>query len=59
MSTQSEIIPRLYMKFLPIQIILVIIGGVNSIIDNGFAGNLIGSQVMAITGLFSLVQHVF
>ncbi len=40
-STQSEIIPRLYMKLLPIQIILVIIGGANSIIDNGFAGNLI------------------
>ncbi|MCR5268604.1 MAG: hypothetical protein K6E16_08815 [Lachnospiraceae bacterium] len=43
------------MKLLPIQIILVIIGGANSIIDNGFAGNLIGSQAMAVTGLFSPV----
>ena len=58
-STQSEIIPRLYMKLLPIQIIFVIIGGANSIIDNGFAGNLIGYQAMAVTGLFSPVQHVF
>ena len=54
-SNQSEIIPRLYLKLLPIQIVLVIIGGANSIIDNGFAGNLIGPQAMAVTGLFSPV----
>ena len=52
-SNQSEIIPRLYLKMLPVQIILVIIGGVNGIIDNAFAGNLIGQQAMAVTGLFS------
>lgn len=27
---QSEIIPRLYLKLLPVQIILVVIGGANS-----------------------------
>lgn len=54
-SHQSEIIPRLYLKLLPVQIILVIIGGANSIIDNIFAGNLIGPEAMAITGLFSPV----
>ncbi len=53
--SQPEIIPRLYLKLLPVQIILVIIGGANSIIDNGFAGNLISRQAMAVTGLFSPV----
>lgn len=52
-SSVSEIIPRLYMKLLPMQIVLVIIGGTNAIIDNGFAGNLIGPQAMAATGLFA------
>ena len=55
--TQSEIIPRLYMKLLPVQIVLVIIGGVNAIIDNTFAGNLIGPHAMAVTGLFSPVPN--
>ena len=54
---QSELIPRLYMKLLPVQIVLVIIGGVNAIIDNAFAGNLIGEQAMAVTGLFSPVPN--
>ncbi|MCR5602448.1 MAG: ATP-binding protein [Lachnospiraceae bacterium] len=57
-SSVSEIIPRLYMKLLPIQIILVIIGGANAIIDNGFAGNLIGPQAMAVTGLFGPVSFL-
>ncbi len=56
-STQSELIPKLYMKLLPVQIVLVIIGGVNSIIDNAFAGNLIGEHAMAVTGLFSPVPN--
>lgn len=56
-QTQSELIPRLYMKLLPVQIVLVIIGGVNAIIDNAFAGNLIGEHAMAVTGLFSPVPN--
>ena len=56
-SKQSGIIPRLYMKLLPVQILLVIIGGMNSIIDNAFAANLLGSGAMAVTGLFSPVSN--
>ena len=48
-KTHSEIIQRLYLKLLPVQIVLVLIGGVNGIIDNAFAGNLIGQQAMAVT----------
>ncbi len=57
-SASSEIIPRLYIKLLPVQIVLVIIGGVNAIIDNAFAGNLIGPQAMAVTGLFCPVTNL-
>lgn len=53
----SGMIPRLYMKLLPIQILLVIIGGMNSIIDNAFAANLLGPDAMAVTGLFSPVTN--
>lgn len=52
-KTHSEIIPRLYKKLLPIQIVLVVIGGVNAIIDNAFAANMLGAGAMAVTGLFS------
>ena len=56
-NTHSGIIPRLYMKLLPIQILLVIIGGMNAIIDNAFAANLLGPGAMAVTGLFSPVAN--
>jgi len=56
-NTNSGIIPRLYMKLLPIQILLVIIGGLNSIIDNAFAANLLGPDAMVATGLFSPVGN--
>ena len=57
-TAQSEIIPRLYMKLLPVQILLVIISGINSVIDNAFAGNLIGPAAMAVTGLFCPVTNL-
>ena len=56
-NNHSGIIPRLYMKLLPIQILLVIIGGMNAIIDNAFAANLLGPGAMAVTGLFSPVTN--
>lgn len=56
-TPHSEIIPRLYMKLLPVQILLVIIGGMNAIIDNAFAANLLGAEAMAVTGLFSPVSN--
>lgn len=56
-KAQSGIIPGLYMKLLPVQILLVIIGGLNGIIDNAFAANLLGQDAMAVTGLFSPVSN--
>ena len=57
MKKHSEIIPRLYRKMLPLQIVLVVIGGINAIIDNVFAANMLGSGAMAVTGLFSPVSN--
>ena len=53
----SKIIPKLYMKLLPIQILLVIISGMNGIIDNVFASNFIGKDAMAVTGIFGPVTN--
>ena len=53
MNTHDDkMIGRLYMRLLPIQIVLVIISGVNNIIDSAFVGNLIGPEAMAVVGLF-------
>ena len=56
-KTHSEVVRRLYMKLLPIQILLVVTGGANAIIDNIFAGNLLGPGAMAVTGLFAPVAN--
>ena len=57
-NTQSGIIPRLYRNLLPVQILLVVIGGLNSVIDNAFAANLLGPGAVAATGLFSPVGNL-
>ncbi|MEE3468234.1 MAG: MATE family efflux transporter [Eubacterium sp.] len=49
---------RLYMRLLPVQIILVIISGVNNVIDSTFASNLIGPEAMAVAGLFFPVLNL-
>lgn len=54
----NSIIPGLYMKLLPVQILLVIVGGLNAVIDNAFAANLLGADAMAVTGLFSPVTNL-
>lgn len=59
MNTHDDkMIGRLYMRLLPIQIVLVIISGVNNIIDSAFVGNLIGPEAMAVVGLFFPVLNL-
>ena len=59
MNTHDDrMMGRLYMRLLPIQIVLVIIAGVNNIIDSAFAGNLIGAEAMAVVGLFFPVLNL-
>ena len=52
-STYDETITRrLFFSMVPVQILLVMCGGVNVIIDGVFASNFIGNDAMAVTGLY-------
>lgn len=48
----SKIISRLFFRLLPVQIILVAIGSINSIIDGMIAGKLIGPLALSVIGLY-------
>ena len=48
----SKIITRLFFRLLPVQIILVAIGSINSIIDGMIAGKLIGPLALSVIGLY-------
>ena len=52
-QTDSRIIINMFMKLLPVQIILVAIGSLNGIIDGAMASRLIGSEALTATGLFT------
>lgn len=51
-------ITKLFFSLLPIQIMMVAIGSVNSIIDGMMASNFIGPEAMAITGLYMPVIKI-
>ncbi|MBO4653348.1 MAG: ATP-binding protein [Lachnospiraceae bacterium] len=53
MKNDSRIITKMFFKLLPVQIILVAIGSLNSIIDGAMASNLIGAEALTATGLFN------
>lgn len=58
-STYDETITRrLFFSMVPVQILLVMCGGVNVIIDSAFASNLIGPDAMAVTGLYGPLAKV-
>ena len=48
----SKIISKLFFRLLPVQIIFVAIGSVNSIIDGAVAGKFIGSAALSVIGLY-------
>lgn len=48
----EKITRRLFFSMVPIQILLVMCGGISIIIDSAFASNLIGPDAMAVTGLY-------
>lgn len=60
MSTRydEKITRRLFFAMAPVQILLVMCGGVNVIIDGAFASNLIGPDAMAVTGLYGPLAKV-
>ncbi len=54
----DKMMGRLFLRLLPVQIILVIIAGINNVVDSAFASNLIGADAMAVTGLFFPVLNL-
>lgn len=48
----EKITRRLFFSMVPVQILLVMCGGVDVIIDGAFASNFIGPDAMAVTGLY-------
>lgn len=53
MKTDSKMISRLFFQLLPVQILLVAVGSINSLIDGAMAGNYIGPLAMAAIGLYA------
>lgn len=52
MKKRSDIITKLFFRLLPVQIILIAIGSINSVIDGMMASNFIGPNAMTVTGLY-------
>ena len=52
MKNDSEMISRLFFRLLPVQILFVAIGSINSVIDGVLASNFIGPEAMTVTGLY-------
>ena len=48
----ERITGKLFFSLVPVQILLVMCGGVNVIIDGAFASNLIGPEAVASTDLY-------
>ena len=57
-SADGKIISRLFFSLLPVQILMVAIGSIDSIIDGTIASNLIGPQAMAVIGLYMPVLKI-
>ncbi len=51
-------ISKLFFKLLPIQILLVAMGSINSMIDGAIAGNYIGAEAVGIVGLYYTMVRV-
>lgn len=52
MKKDTDIITKLFFSLLPVQILMVAIGSINSVIDGAMASNFISPDAMAITGLY-------
>lgn len=55
MGSITKVVERLFFKLLPVQIILIAMGSINSIIDGTIAGHYIDEKTVGVIGLFSAV----
>ena len=57
-SYDEKITRRIFFRMVPVQILLVMCGGINVIIDGAFASNFIGHDAMAVIGLYGPLAKV-
>ena len=57
-AADTKMISRLFFSLLPVQIMMVAIGSINSIIDGALASNLVGPLAMAVIGLYMPVTKI-
>ena len=55
MGSITKVVERLFFKLLPVQIILIAMGSINSIIDGTIAGHYIDEKTVGVIGLFYAV----
>ena len=55
-SASRNILARLMLRLLPVQILLALVGSVNGIVTSFFAGNYVGAEAMAAMGLYTPVN---
>ena len=50
----STMLSRLFFRLLPVQILLVAMGSLNSIVDGMIAGRFISAETIGVVGLFNI-----
>ncbi len=58
MESRSDMITKLFFRLLPVQILLIAIGSINSVIDGAMTSNFIGSEAMTVIGLYMPVIKI-
>ena len=58
-TTRAGLVSRLYWRLLPVLILSCVVISANAFIDSVFAGRFLGTQAMALIGLFGPVSTIF
>lgn len=56
---KSEMLNRLFMKLLPVQVAIIAMGAVNSIVDGTVAGQFIDARTVGVVGLYVAMINVY
>lgn len=55
--SDHQLLTKLFFRLLPFQVLLIVIGAVNGIVDSLYASNMIGKTAMSAIGLFGPLNH--
>ena len=56
-SSEYRLLSGLFFRLLPYQVLLIVIGAVNGIVDSLYASNMLGKNAMSAIGLFGPFNH--